>query len=178
MCGLRKVKMTSVSCRIFPWSIMDQESPGQDLWKLNSFHIAISKAAKRYFWPNLKNLPAVQETGVWSLGWEDSLQKVMATHSSVLAWRIPWMVEPSRIQSMGSQRVRHDWVTNTLICRYSHKGSIWNLGHLIFLIFVICFDCTRCGICFFFFFFRLQPAGSGSLTRNWTPVPCTGSMES
>ena len=137
MCGLRKVKMTSVSCRIFLWSIMDQESPGQDLWKLNSFHIAVSKAAKCYFWPNLKNLPAVQETGVWSLGWEDSLQKVMATHSSALAWRIPWMVEPSRVQSMGSQRVRHDWVTNTLICRYSHKGSIWNLGHLIF--FNICY---------------------------------------
>ena len=137
MCGLRKVKMTSVSCRIFLWSIMDQESPGQDLWKLNSFHIAVSKAAKCYFWPNLKNLPAVQETGVWSLGWEDSLQKVMATHSSALAWRIPWMVEPSRVQSMGSQRVRHDWVTNTLICRYSHKGSIWNLRQFIF--FNICY---------------------------------------
>ena len=125
MCGLRKVKMTSVSCRIFPWSIMDQESPGQDLWKLNSFHIAISKAAKRYFWPNLKNLPAVQETGVWSLGWEDSLQKVMATHSSVLAWKVPWTEEPGMLQSMGSLRVGHDWATSLSLFTFMHWRRKW-----------------------------------------------------
>ena len=51
----------------------------------------------------LKNLPAMQETGVQSLGWEDTLEKGMATHSSILAWRIPWTEEPSRLQSMGSQ---------------------------------------------------------------------------
>ena len=56
----------------------------------------------------VKNLPAVQETQVRSLGWEDPLEKGMATYSSVLAWRIPWTEEPSGIQSMGSQRVRHD----------------------------------------------------------------------
>ena len=56
----------------------------------------------------LKHLPAMQETWVQSLGQEDPLEKEMATHSSVLAWRIPWTEEPSRLQSMASQRVRHD----------------------------------------------------------------------
>ena len=55
----------------------------------------------------VKNLPAVQETGVQSLGWEDPLEKEMATHSSILAWRIPWIEETGGLQSMGSQRVRH-----------------------------------------------------------------------
>ena len=56
----------------------------------------------------VNNLPAVQETLVWSLGWEDPLEKGMATHSSIPAWKIPWIEEPDRLQSMGSQRVRHD----------------------------------------------------------------------
>ena len=56
-------------------------------------------------------LPAMQETRVWSLGWEDPLEKEMATHSSTLAWKIPRTKEPGRLQSMGSQRVRHDWAT-------------------------------------------------------------------
>ena len=58
----------------------------------------------------LKRLPAMQETWVRSLGWEDPLEKEMATHSSIPAWRIPWMEEPGGLQSTGSQRVRHDWV--------------------------------------------------------------------
>ena len=56
----------------------------------------------------VENLPTMWETWVRSLGWEDSLEKKMATHSSILAWRIPWMEEPGRLQSMGSQRVGHD----------------------------------------------------------------------
>ena len=56
----------------------------------------------------VKNLPAMQETGVRSLSQEDTLEKGMATHSSILAWRIQWTGEPGRLQSMGSQRVRHD----------------------------------------------------------------------
>ena len=56
----------------------------------------------------LKRLPGMQETQVQSLGWEDSLEKEMATHSSTLAWRIPWREEPGGLQSMGSQRVEHD----------------------------------------------------------------------
>ena len=56
----------------------------------------------------VKNLPAVQETQVRSLGQEDPLEKETATHSSILAWRIPWTEEPGELQFMGSQRVRHN----------------------------------------------------------------------
>ena len=60
----------------------------------------------------VKRLSAMQETWVQSLGREDPLEKEMATHSSTLAWKILWMEEPGRLQSMGSQRVRHDWATS------------------------------------------------------------------
>ena len=56
----------------------------------------------------LKCLPAMRETWVQSLGWEDPLEKEMATHSSPLAWRIPWTEEPGGLQSMGLHRVGHD----------------------------------------------------------------------
>ena len=56
----------------------------------------------------VKSLPAMWETGIQSLGQEDPLEKKMATHSSMLAWEIPWTEEPGRTVSMGSQRVRHD----------------------------------------------------------------------
>ena len=65
----------------------------------------------QYCWASLvaqvvKNLPAMWETWLQSLGWEDPVEKGMATNSSILAWRIPWTEEPSRLQSLGSQRVR------------------------------------------------------------------------
>ena len=56
----------------------------------------------------VKNLPAMWETQVRSLGQEDALEKGRTTHSSILTWKIPWTEEPDRLQSMGSQRVRHD----------------------------------------------------------------------
>ena len=56
----------------------------------------------------VKHLPTMQETWVQSLDWEDPLEKEMATHSSTLAWKIPWTEEPGRLQSRGSQRVGHD----------------------------------------------------------------------
>ena len=56
----------------------------------------------------VKRLPAMRETQVQSLGWEDPLEKEMAAYSSILAWKIPWTEEPGRLQSMGSQRVGHD----------------------------------------------------------------------
>ena len=56
----------------------------------------------------VKNLPAKQETLVQYLGGEDALEKGMATHSSILAWKIPWIAEPGRLQSTGLQRVGHD----------------------------------------------------------------------
>ena len=63
----------------------------------------------------VKNPPAIQETQVQSLGQEDSLEKGMATHSSILAWRIPWTEETGRLQFTGSQRVRHFHVKNYFI---------------------------------------------------------------
>ena len=65
----------------------------------------------------VKNLPAMQETQIQSLGQEDSLEKEMATHSSILAWRILWTEGPCRLQSMGLQRVRHDCANNTTISK-------------------------------------------------------------
>ena len=56
----------------------------------------------------MKHLPGMRETQVQSLGWEDPLEKEMATHFSILAWRIPWWEEPGGLQSTGSQRVRHN----------------------------------------------------------------------
>ena len=56
----------------------------------------------------VKSLPAVQDSRVQSLVWEDLLEKEMATHSSILAWRIPWTEEPGDLQSMWSQRIRHN----------------------------------------------------------------------
>ena len=74
------------------------------LHKLNiSFVIRTSLVAQR-----LKCLPGMQETRLRSLGREDPLEKEMTTHSSTLAWKIPWREEPGKLQSMGWQRVRHD----------------------------------------------------------------------
>ena len=56
----------------------------------------------------VKHLPAMRETRVRFLGWEDPLKKEMAIHPRTIAWKIPWTEEPGRLQSMGSQRVRHD----------------------------------------------------------------------
>ena len=63
----------------------------------------------------VRNLPAMQETWVGSLGWEDPLEEEMATYSSILAWRVPWIEEPGGLQSTGSQRVRHDCATFAVV---------------------------------------------------------------
>ena len=77
----------------------------------------------------VKRLPAMWETWVPSLGWEDLLEKEMATHSSTLAWTIPRTEEPGRLQSMGSQRVGHDWATSLSLSRIDIKikweGLTW-----------------------------------------------------
>ena len=77
----------------------------------------------------IKSLPAMQETQVWFLGWEDTLAKETATHSSVLAWKIPWMEEPGGLQSMGLQSVRHNWATNSQSYLHSHV-SFWKIQEL------------------------------------------------
>ena len=73
----------------------------------------------------------MQETQVQSLGWEDPLEKEMATHSSILGWRTPWTEKPGGLQSMGSQRVGHDQAVNTLNsteCECHTKGAVgWNI---------------------------------------------------
>ena len=78
----------------------------------------------------VNNLSAMEETRVQSLGWEDPLEKEIATHSSILTWWIPWREEPGRLQSMGLQRVGHNWATNTFIllllfpfCRWRNWGT-------------------------------------------------------
>ena len=69
----------------------------------------------------VKHLPTMWETRVWSLGWEDPLEKEMATHTSTLAWKIPWMEEPGSLQSIGSRRVGHDWATPL----HLNVGLLW-----------------------------------------------------
>ena len=64
---------------------------------------------------SVKNQPALQETQVWSLGWEDLLEEEMATHSSILAWKISWTKEPGGLQSTAAQRVGRYWATNTYL---------------------------------------------------------------
>ena len=79
----------------------------------------------------VKNLPAIREMWVQFLGWEDPLEKGMATHPSILAWRIPWTEKLGRLQFMRSQRVRHNQETNTekiilvlTVCGIIFKGQI------------------------------------------------------
>ena len=72
---------------------------------------------------------------VQSLGWEELLEKEMATHSSILAWKIPWMEKPGRLQSMGSQRVGHDWVTS-LTQKEQGKEELYKIK--VCVIFFLC----------------------------------------
>ena len=87
----------------------------------------------KYLWwaslvtQTVKNLPAMQETQVRSLGGEDPLEKGMATHFSVLAWRSPWTEEPGGLGSTGSQRVRHDRATNTHTNIFSTMPILFHL---------------------------------------------------
>ena len=69
----------------------------------------------------VKNLPAMQEIWFGALGQENPLEKGMATHSNILAWRIPWTEEPGGLQSLGSQRVGHDSATNTFFHTFTFK---------------------------------------------------------
>ena len=76
----------------------------------------------------VKNLPAMLETWVWSLGWKDPLEKEVATHSSILAWRIPGSGESGNLQLMRSQRVRHNWATKTQTLTYRGPELIKVIG--------------------------------------------------
>ena len=73
------------------------------------------------------------ETQVRSLGWEDPLEKETANHSSTLAWKIPWAEEPGSLQSMGLQRVGHDWATSLSLSVLSNSMTPWTVTHQAFL---------------------------------------------
>ena len=92
----------------------------------------------------VKSLSAMQEppeTWVWSLGQEDSLQKEMATHSNILAWKIPWTEELGRLQYMGLQRVRHDWARGIM--------NIYTYLDVYFHIYIYLYICTFIYILYF-----------------------------
>ena len=72
----------------------------------------------------VKSLLAMWETWVWSLVWEDPLEKEVATHSSILAWEIPWTEEPGGLQSTGFQGVKHDWVTSLSFSSGCRTGKV------------------------------------------------------
>ena len=101
----------------------------QHLWETNT---RVSLVAQTV------NLPAMREIWVQSLGWEDFLEKGMANHSSIFAWRIPWTEKPGRLQSMGSQRVRHDWATNAFMFTFKpHHTCIYS--YQLNLTLIMCF---------------------------------------
>ena len=77
----------------------------------------------------VENLPAVQETWVQFLGWEDPLEEEMIIHPSILAWEIQWTEEPCGLRSIGLQRVGHEWVTNTLLSESTHNSSSAWISH-------------------------------------------------
>ena len=79
---------------------------------LRKFYILVFVNKRYLVAERLKRLPPMQETQVRSLGREDPLEKEMVTHSSILAWRIPWTEKPGKLQSTGLQRIRQDWATS------------------------------------------------------------------
>ena len=112
------------------------------LWETGTFLVA----------QMVKNLPAMQETRVWSLGQEDPLDKGMATHSSIVTWSTLWTEELGGLQSMGLQRVGHDWATNTFISLFK-KHFFFNFIYL------------------FIFGQSIQHARPNSPTRGQTGAP-------
>ena len=111
ICTVRKIVFSCAYINIFNQNIVDFQCciiftyTAQWLLLYTQIYIYIYI----YIYTLWKNLPAMQETQVWSLGQKTPLEKGMTTHSSILAWRIPWTEEPGGLQSMGLQRVGHDW---------------------------------------------------------------------
>ena len=133
--------MVCIDC--FPGSSAGKESTynAGDLGSIFGSRISTGEGigyCLQYSWASLvtqtlKNPPAMWETWIWSLGWEDPLEKGTATHSSILAWRISWTEEPGRLPSTGSQRIRHYWVTFTFTFFLSHlKGEKMFQNHPLF----------------------------------------------
>ena len=94
--------------------------------ELTNCYVCLIRVGASLLPQTVKNPPAKQETWVRFLDWEDLLEKGMATHSSILAWRIPWTEEPGGLQSMSCQRVRHNWAT-----KHESRGSMWKMVAVI-----------------------------------------------
>ena len=141
----------------------------------------------------IKNPPAVQERWVWSLSREDPLEEEMATHSSVLTWRIKWTEKPGGLQSMRSQIVRPNWVTRLTHTTVLQILIVWT-NQLLNVTFLVRSHLMEryslsplphpnppaTDLCSFLFFLA-APGGMWDLsspTRDRTPVPCNGSAES
>ena len=110
-------------------------TPNADLYLLKSCVPLISRCVQRktsLVAQMVKHLSTMRETRVWSLGREDPLEKEMATHSSILAWKIPWMKEPGPLQSMRLQRVGHDWANACSLSWLSKCGKAL-LHHFLFI---------------------------------------------
>ena len=114
--GLLKVNRINLALDVEDCSYQDEcvksDQEGlQNPWELHELHepmrYCVRIRPQHSIW--VKNMPAMWETWVWSLSQEDPLEKGMATHSSILTWRIPWTEEPGWLQSTGSQRVGHNW---------------------------------------------------------------------
>ena len=112
MVNASEVKINAL-LRLFVWSIWSECNRKQSIYSIDTIHrfLLLTEIKGLPWWLRLKHLPTMRETQVQYLGREDPLEKEMATHSSTLAWKIPWMEEHGGLQSMGSQRVGHDWAT-------------------------------------------------------------------
>ena len=94
------------------WISSEDINDGRYFLKRSSGALSLQFPQTSLVAQTVKRLSTMQETRVQSLGWEDPLEKEMATHSSTVAWKIPWTEEPGKLQPMGSQRVGHDWATS------------------------------------------------------------------
>ena len=105
-------------------SVLAWRIPGMGLHRVGHDWSDLAVAADTYFPVRVKNPPTMQETQVWSLGWEDPLEKEMATRSSILAWKIPWMKGPGGLQSVHGVAKNWTWLSNRALL--SHKKEwIW-----------------------------------------------------
>ena len=97
-------------------------------WPCFLFHYPLVSPGGTISPQMVKNLPAMQETWVWSLGQEDPFEEGMATHSRILAKKTPWTEEPGRLQSVGSRRVGHDWAQWTRAGLWKPRQSVHSLA--------------------------------------------------
>ena len=106
--------VSAVCVSSWPRGLKIQPGQGCICWESGSLFLLLRK--ELFAWSSrslIRSLLPMQETRIWFLGWEDPLEKEMSTHSSILAWRIPWTEKPGGLLSMESQRVGQDWTTNT-----------------------------------------------------------------